>query len=292
MHKIPVFFHIPRSGGTYLSNQIRGFFRLYLARFCKTNPVVFTESRDSRYIFYKDQKIIAKMISVVRKSETVLTVFCLDRYSQNDQEYEKWEERTFLDRVQELDLFAIIVEPRQIRRNRSNLLKKISKKLSAELDFYAAIREPSERLESLFFYLKSDISSHEPTHKAYKADSFEQFIINEASEETGSWFSSQICWPNSISDNLFYKEVKVFLKKVKLFKLKNINTMISIAFLQNYGITGDADIYSETFDCFNLSNKNLENCYLEKNNSKMSEDAKLKLKKITKYDLEIFNAAF
>lgn len=291
MLKIPVFIHTPRSGGTYLTNRIKGFFRLYLNSFFKNNPFIYKDNGDVRFIIYRNKKLIIKTISVKKNNKTILNVFCLDRYSQNENEYEDMSLDCFFEKMEELDIFCIVLETNFIKK-KFNILKKIGRILCVDFSFWAAIREPEERLASLFYYLKSDMSSHEPTHQMFKSENFEDFIdSSEASENEGSLLASEICHPDKISDDSYENQVIPFLKKINIFKISNIDYMLKMAFLKRYGIEDDPSIYSDVFDSFNKSNKNISADYINRNFN-LSIAGENKLKTITRFDKRIFELAF
>jgi hypothetical protein len=291
MLKIPVFIHIPRSGGTYLKNKVKGFFRLYLNSFYKNNPFIYKDTGDARFIIYRNEKLIIKTISVKKNNKTILNVFCLDRYSKNETEYEDMSLDCFFERMKELDIFSMVLEANSIK-SKFNILKKINRILCVDFSFYAAIRDPEERLVSLFYYLKSDTSSHEPTHQIFKSESFEDFVdSSEASESEGSLLSYEICHPDKISDENYENKVIPFLKKINLFKISNIDYMLKIAFLNRYNIKDDPSMYSDIFDSFNKRNKNISDDYIDKNFN-LSTASKNKLKIINQFDRRIFELAF
>jgi len=97
----------------------------------------------------------------------------------------------FLSFCQSKDIepFCIIVDPMdppsysQVLHSINLILQNI--KQNHILNF-TALRKPYERAQSLFHYLKSEDSSHEPTHDSIQAESFENYIQSEEVED--SWF--------------------------------------------------------------------------------------------------------
>lgn len=288
--KIPVFLHVPRSGGTYLTNKIKSKFRLFLNRFCKKAPRIFEESFDTRFVLYKGKKLIVKTINVLEKNRTILSIFCTNRYSEFvDEEYETWSMSELEEKVGDLDIFSIMLEPRGISIQML-LLDKIKKEISNDFAIYAAIRQPEDRLISLFHYLTSENSAHEPTHKMFKSKTLEEFILHEADEASGSWLSSQISFPAEISDDIYINRVVPYLRKMKIFKLENIDSMLEEAFFDHYGLKEFHETSYLVMSEMNNNNKNFSDNYMNKN-FELSDEAKKRIENITRFDKSIYDLA-
>ena len=102
---------------------------------------------------------------------------------------------------------------------------------------FTVLRNPYERAQSLFHYLKSEDSSHEPTHNSIQAESFENYIQSEEVED--SWFLRYILdIPNSdqISENDLILAHHKHLNNFIITDISNSDKLINSVFYQSYGI--------------------------------------------------------
>ena len=150
---IPVFYHIPKSSGTYIYT-------------CMLGSIKNNLETSAKEIYINDkQRVLARVIASVNKSEE-------SAIKSND--FEK------------LSIFAVFIQAAGFR-NADGILNSIFEKAKTPPDLhkFTILREPFSRERSLYHYLTSNKSKYELTHGALKSPSFEQHIMSEELQE--SW---------------------------------------------------------------------------------------------------------
>ena len=176
---LPVFHHIAKSAGTYVLGWMFFLCRKYYSSFgCDPD--------------------CCKMISITLPNGKSLSALCHINKNLNDlgDQIEiinsgslKTNSEFFLDLLlaKELNLFSVSVDPSSPGWNcAKNYLLEILDILDLDhLLNFMVIRNPYDRAQSLFNYIESDDSSHEPTHQSYASDNFLDFICGHEMED--SW---------------------------------------------------------------------------------------------------------
>jgi len=152
-NSIPVFYHIPKSSGTYVYT-------------CMLSSIKNNIESDAIGFHINDkQHILARVIASVNKSGESAT---------QSHDFEK------------LSILGVFIEAAGFRRA-DEILNSIFKKTKKRYNLYKFItlREAFSRERSLYHYLTSDKSKYELTHGALKSSSFEQHIMSKQLQE--SW---------------------------------------------------------------------------------------------------------
>ncbi len=269
---IPVFVHVPKNGGTYIYNSIRAAARFFFKRICELDPSNFSDSDDFRFIYRHNKKFPLREINIQEQDRTIFTIFSTDKIENFLEKYSFFETDEYVcyfdlsdDRIKNIirdsNVFAAVAQPRGLKYLKYEIFENFFC-LSDEniFTFYFPIRDPVERLKSLFFYLKSENSKHEPTHGTYSSSTFEEFIINEAPD---NWIVREFC--NEKNDEIPFSEEN-FAEFLSLINRKNflfysideIDKMIDKAF-KIYGFSFIKDIpknLKEILTKYNSNNKN------------------------------------
>lgn len=181
MNKIPVFYHIHKSGGTYVITKCREILRYYnhgLGVLC-----------------------------IEDKHETLARIFLKNIQTKQTTEYKDIALSDILE-----EILFITIEPSGIRF-KDHLLKNIS-----SAHHFTILRHPFYRLQSLYNYIRSPESKHEPSHMSIKSESFENYILSNQFES--NWVFKNFC------DNNYDKAIKE-LQNINVYNMANIDIGIS-----------------------------------------------------------------
>lgn len=300
---IPVFIHVPKNGGTYIYNSIKTAARHFLVRMCHLDPYSFSDSGDFRFVYYRGEKFPIREVNIQEGGKTVFTIFSTDKITNFSEKYNLAEPDGYAyyldlsdDKVKNIlsdsDVFAAMIQPRGLKYLKYEIFENLfCPDEEIIFTFYFPLRDPIERLKSLFFYLKSENSTHESTHGMYNSITFEDFIIDEAPD---NWITKQLCGIRSDDDPILEKNFSdacrlINKKNFLFFSINEIDRMIDMAF-KRYGFSFMKDVQKNLKDFltkFNSNNKNnwtyekkesnegFEKVYIEKLSQKTMYDYKL-----------------
>lgn len=312
-NKVPVFIHIPRSAGTYIYNANKISLRFFLDKICDFSPSIFTKSNDFRFIYRFGKKFPCMEINIQEEGKTIFTVFCTETsYNYSDysnfvnkyNQYKLNEDDLYnidvlnidaLDILnKDIDIFSIIIQPRGIKYLKEDLFEGFFDK-EINFKFYLPIRDPIQRLKSLFFYLKSQKSAHEPTHNIYKSKTFEEFVLKEAPD---NWiikqFMSQTKEDEKTTEDDFIQVSNLLEgKNFLIYEIKNVDNMLDIAFRKyNFSFIRDiTDLFKRFLFKFNKNNKNEWKYEFKTSDAYFEKIYKDRLSEITKYEYKLYKLA-
>jgi hypothetical protein len=302
---IPVFIHIPKSGGTYIYNSIRAAARFFLNRICDLDSLNFSNSDDFRFIYRHGKKFPVREINIQEDEKTVFTIFSTDKILNLSEKYNLIEldeyvyyidlsDKKIKNIISDIDIFSAIAQPRGLKYLKYEIFENIVCSNNENiLKFYFPLRDPVERLKSLFFYLRSENSKHEPTHGMYSSSTFEEFIIDEA---PNNWIARQLCSLNEEEDVFLEKNFSevaslISRKNFLLFRIEEIDKMIDLAF-KNYGFSFLREVPKKLKDMLTNYNSNNKN-YWSYEEGKLTESIKKlyvsKLTEKTLYEYKLFD---
>ena len=166
--KIPIFYHIPKCGGTYVITKIREIFRGNDIR----PGVILVVSDNSK----ADCEVFIRCFTTKAGTKKVIN-------------YEDGCLKEYIDDI----LFISLTETGI--RDREKILKSIDK----DIWEFTTLREPFSRSQSMYNYLTSQASSHEPTHNSLKSKTYIDYLENKEYEK------------NWIFENLqFYEAIHLY----------------------------------------------------------------------------------
>jgi hypothetical protein len=224
---IPVFLHIPKNAGTYILSCAQNIFRRYLN---ELNPNKF-RMNDLGY----------RILLINYENNTISIALCYEPNYLTNKKFKQIPYNEYSNSIElgdflceisqgKLKIFSLFIESNGFKFIKTGLFDNLFKIID-KLPLYCAIfRDPLERAASLFSYLKSNQSLHEPTHGAITSNTFENYIKSSQAED--SWLIRSIAGvPNSkgISDEDFEKTC-IFLDNVKIMDIKDTDKLIIYSF--------------------------------------------------------------
>lgn len=232
MNKIPVYYHIPKCGGTYLLNIMRGW--------CDRQGK--KESVDIKTItIQKENRIVYRVFSIFTGNSKY--VICTSRRDLLCNLEEYVQSKGISDKI-----FFVIVEP---DADWTNLIQDLSLQ-NYDLSHFLILREPFSRTRSLFNYLNKDESAHEVTHNTIAKD-FQEFLESYQYEDSfviRKFASIDYKKPINQDD---YKQVLEYFKSINM----QVGNMTNIMETFNKILT--------SCNMFNINVKNISNDYFVNN---------------------------
>jgi hypothetical protein len=190
IEKIPVFFHIPKNAGTYVYNKA-----FHVIRLLNTKDLT------------------TYNLAVKREGKTVYRIVCSAKKELNDKYKDAgcWIDKSVdyedLD-FNDLTVYFIVVCDLSFGIYKEDIYKKLDK--NTKFYEFLVLRDPYERVLSLFSYLKSSQSSHESKHGIFGDMTFVEYLNSPYLE--GSWLIRTLLHiPNKIpiTSNDFEKTCEI-----------------------------------------------------------------------------------
>ena len=271
--KIPVFYHIPKNAGTYVSDLMLLSFRYYRRTY--TNWLrTYIPERDSIKCLQviKDGFVVAKLLVGDPNSFCEHNLKFIKKHSKTEWDIQL--EDILPEALTKVFLFGVIVEGRGFKIN--NLILNLLNDYIPHQ--FLILREPFSRAQSLYDYIKSERSIREHTHGIIEADTFEDYILSEQLED--SWIIRNLIQvENSIPLNeQHFNNAVDMLSRFNIYSIENTTQAVQEAFLTCYD-----------FDILKVKLKNSDEVH--KNEGK--KDNKLQLENLSPKIQQTFtNRAF
>jgi len=186
MNKIPVYYHIPKCGGTYVITKCREILRFH------------------------NNGLSAIRIQDKENNQTIVRCFVKKNIELDIDIYNDYD--CLLKHVN--NILFITIEASGIKL-RDNILNNIKNTYE-----FMTIRDPFDRIQSMYNYITSEASKHEPSHGSIKDKKFEEYMENPNYEK--NWISLQF---STEKETLINK-----LKNINIYKMQNIEKSISDCF--------------------------------------------------------------
>lgn len=236
MEKLPIFLHIPKNAGNYVSS------------WC------FNLIRKRWLLKYKNPELgwntALRHIAVKFNNETILALIAYDPLFAKKEKFKQNPDNPYLSSVEledlifelennGLDVSSIHIESNGFKFIKTELYENLCKIINRSPIYFCILRDPFSRAVSMFHYLKGDTSIHETTHGKISSKSFIDYLKSYELED--SWIIRCI---TGISDNKIIDEndfIKTceFLDKVRIKDIKNVDQLLNEIFIECYSIDLD-----------------------------------------------------
>ena len=236
MNKIPVFLHIPKNAGTYVLGVTMSLFRYYGTRKGWKNKIGWNLNLRRILLQKKDKQIATLFVydpeeirHVNLKFKSLPTNEYCNVVDLNDfcKEFKR----------NQLTLFSIIIEDHGVKYIKDGLFDGFCTQADSTPFYYTILRDPYERALSLYSYITSSASLHEPTHNKFICGTFIDYINSYQLED--SWLIrklSKIPDNEKITEDAFNEACSI----LNNFTIKDIfytDQLLQDTFLTCYGIS-------------------------------------------------------
>lgn len=259
--KLPVFFHIPKNAGTYVYNA---------SYWTISNNLLNSEKPWSLEVFKNNQ--IAYRIICEPKNLDVQS-----KYTKVDAGYWWRVDINDLD-LNDFDLYFLEVCDISFSSYREDVYQNLKSEIKPYE--FLVIRDPYERIKSLYSYINSHQSSHEEKHKSFGDKSFVEYLNSDQLE--GSWLiRSLLDIKNEIPiEEYHYDEVCEILDNMSVININDLDFYLNNFYLNCYGIESST-VKREVFA--NKTKNKISTAFED-----LDEQTKAKFLEQTKWDKLIF----
>lgn len=195
MNKIPVFYHIPKCGGTYVSTK------------CAS---IIEENK---------QPIGRLLVTAPNKKEIMFRCYIKNVHFYN--QTIPYEEKCLQKYINNHDIVFVIIESEGIK-HRKKILKNIN-----NISEFMIMRQPLERLHSLYRYRSCDASSHEICQANIEEKTFTQYIENK--KYGTNWIAKQFTSQQN-DKHILLEEAIENLRHIKIYDINQIEVAIDQIF--------------------------------------------------------------
>lgn len=228
---VPVFLHIPKNAGVY----VNGYTRIL----CRNYVNGSTSGKNKPYQLY-----------VMNKDRQVMTIFICDIYNTiaTNNQYKVHKEDKYvlcvslnnflidyLNAKEKPFIFSLTIEAAGVRLIKDGLLTFLETISGRKFQYYAVLRDIFSRQQSLYNYLTSSQSKHEPTHGAIKCNTFQEYIASPHYE--GSWLVAMLSGASGKITQADYDSACRILDKFIIDSVKNVDKLINCVYKKCYNIS-------------------------------------------------------
>lgn len=231
MNKLPIYYHIPKCGGTYILALYQYLNKENEKRIRKPSGNWNNNQICRRINIYLDNKRYLGATGII-EIEDLLKLNCkLESHSNTFSIKELYK---LIDN-KKIKITSIFIEPTgdgnmsESRKEIDKLLAYINKKPV----YFTIIRDVFQRIYSEYAYLSSAISQHEPSFNAYaEYENFEEFLIK------CNTYNNLICRqiiPGVLLDDKSFEQVKSFFDDFTISTMQNIKLTAIKVWQECYG---------------------------------------------------------
>lgn len=280
IRKIPVFYHVPKNAGTYVSDLMLLAFRYYRRTYTDWLRTHIPE-RDSIKCLQviKDGFVVAKLLVGDPDSFCEHNLKFITKHSMTEWDIQLEDIKS--EALLNVFLFGVIIEGVGF-----NIHKLI---LNLLCDYnphqFLILREPFLRAQSICNYIKSEKSSHEYTHGLITADTFEDYILSEQFED--SWLiRNLIPVENSVPLNeQHFNDAVNILSQFNIYFIKDVTKSVQEACVTCYNF----DIVKIKLNNWDIINKNESKEYRKTQFKNLSLEVQQAFNNRTFWDNKLYN---
>jgi hypothetical protein len=232
-NSLPVFHHIAKNAGTYVLGWMMFLATKYFGKnidFCKVIRVVLNSGKSLSFVccFHEDYD----------QEKYELKVFSESALQTN--------QAAFLELITDgqIKIFSVSIDPFGDPGwfLEKEYLQEIQQFLGLDhLLHFMVLRNPYDRAQSLFNYINSDDSWHEPSHKLYRSKNFIEFLSSGELEDC--WVIRNLLDLNDnqpILPEHFFSCCNNYFQYFAIEDVSNVDALIDRVFLKVYGIDQNA----------------------------------------------------
>lgn len=266
---IPIFYHIPKNSGTYISNCL-----LQAARIHNKNKIQVIR------VILQEKFILAKLILI----DNLNFLKEYDKFTSLNSAEITWNLRVedlTEDILQRLSIHSVVIEARGFRDTETSLKSLFLFLAKFNLHKFLILREPFSREQSLYNYLTSDKSNHEHTHAAFTSSSFQEHIMSKQLQD--SWLIRNLLNIQhgvNLTEDTFNKAREV-LQNFKIYDAKDTDKAVKEVILKCFNI--------QNFDTQSSVSKKHDNIYKKIKFEELSLDAQNKFKEQKLWDKKLYD---
>jgi len=269
INSIPVFYHIPKNSGTYVSHCL-----LYAARVHSQSEI------QAIRVILEEKYEVAKLIVI----DNLNFLNKHDKFTSLNSSKIPWDlriEDLTEDILQRLSIHSVVIEGRGFRCTETSLKSLFLFLAKFNLHKFIILREPFSREQSLYNYLTSDKSKHERSHGVFKSGSFQEHVMSKQLRD--SWLIRNLLnIPNGVklTEDDFNKACEI-LQNFNIYDAKDTDKAVKEAMLKCFNM--------QDFDIESLANRKHDNIYKKIKFEDLSIDAQNQFKERKLWDQKLYD---